>query len=187
MEHLTADGSIEPYPYQGYLLAPILAAARAQGRTDVVALWAGQASPLIAHRHAGELYAALVRGTEDLLASPTTPEGATDDHRRSSLHGHLHRRSRPLVVPGPAAPHGRRNLPDRLRGRPGTAGDHRRRPAPHRPRPCRVDHDQAAGGVPGARRRWRGLLRRRPAPAHRLCLDAARPHRGRRRRARRAC
>ena len=76
MEHLTAEGPIEPYPYQGYLLAPIMAAARAQGRTDVVALWAGQASPLIAHRHAGELYAALVRGTEDLLASPTTPEGA---------------------------------------------------------------------------------------------------------------
>jgi nitronate monooxygenase len=76
MEDLTAEGSIEPYPYQGYLLAPIVAAARAQGRTDVVALWAGQASPLIAHRHAGELYDALVRATEDLLASPTTPEGA---------------------------------------------------------------------------------------------------------------
>ena len=76
MEHLTADGFIEPYPYQGYLLAPILSAARDQGRTDVVAMWAGQASPLLAHRHAGELYAALVDGTEDLLPSPTTPEGA---------------------------------------------------------------------------------------------------------------
>src|SRR5262249_60715743 len=74
MEQLTADGFIEPYPYQGYLLAPILSAARAQGRTDVVSLWAGQASPLIVHRHAGELYAALVRGTEDLLPSPTTSE-----------------------------------------------------------------------------------------------------------------
>ena len=48
-----------------------------------------------------------------------------------------------------------------------------------------VDHDQAAGRVPRARRRWRGLLRRRAATPRSLCLHAARPRRGRHRRARR--
>ena len=79
MEELTAAGGIEPYPYQGFLLAPALAAARAQGRTDVVAFWSGQATPLLTHRFAGELYAALVRDTAALLTAtnPTTLEGAT--------------------------------------------------------------------------------------------------------------
>jgi nitronate monooxygenase len=72
MEELTRDGAIEPYPYQGYLLKPILAAARAQGRTDIVALWSGQATPVLKHRQATELYAALVDGTEHLLTT-TTP------------------------------------------------------------------------------------------------------------------
>ena len=75
LEELTAGGAIEPYPYQGFLLAPILAAARAQGRTDLVVLWSGQAAPLVTHRHARELYAALVRDTAALLT--TTLEGAT--------------------------------------------------------------------------------------------------------------
>ena len=77
LEELTADGAIEPYPYQGFLLAPVLAAARAQGRTDVVALWSGQAASLVTHRHARELYAALVRDTAALLTTTTTLEGAT--------------------------------------------------------------------------------------------------------------
>ena len=75
LEELTADDAIEPYPYQGFLLAPILAAAREQGRTDVVALWSGQAASLITHRHARELYAALVRDTTALLTTKTL-EGA---------------------------------------------------------------------------------------------------------------
>ena len=49
-------GAIEPYPYQSYLLGPILQAARAQGRTDVVAMWSGQAAPLLEHRSAAALY-----------------------------------------------------------------------------------------------------------------------------------
>ena len=79
MDQLTADGSIEPFPYQGYLLKPVLAAARAQGRTDVLSLWAGQSAPLLEHRHASDLYAALVEGTPTLLnITPTnTLEGAT--------------------------------------------------------------------------------------------------------------
>jgi nitronate monooxygenase len=71
MEELTRDGAIEPYPYQGHLLKPILAAARAQGRTDVVALWSGQAAPVLEHRWATELYAALVDGTTHLLSTTT--------------------------------------------------------------------------------------------------------------------
>lgn len=76
---LTADGAIEPYPYQSYLLAPVLAAARAQGRTDVVAMWSGQATPLLEHRRARTLYAALTRGTDHLLNANSEPkeEGAT--------------------------------------------------------------------------------------------------------------
>lgn len=60
MEELSAGGTIEPYPYQGHLLAPVLAAARAQGRTDVVALWSGQAATLTEHRHARDLFASLL-------------------------------------------------------------------------------------------------------------------------------
>ena len=74
-ERLTATGTIEPYPYQGYLLGPILKAARAQGRTDVVAMWAGQATPLLEHRSAAALYAALTDGTDQLV--PTTTESAS--------------------------------------------------------------------------------------------------------------
>ncbi len=68
---LTTDGAIESYPHQGFLLAPVLAAARAQGRTDVVALWSGRAASLVTHRHAHELYAALVRNTGALLTTTT--------------------------------------------------------------------------------------------------------------------
>ena len=76
---LTADGAIEPYPYQSYFLAPVLAAARAQGRTDVVAMWSGQATPLLEHRSAATLYAALTDGTDHLLSanSETKEEGAS--------------------------------------------------------------------------------------------------------------
>jgi len=78
MNDLTNDGPIEPYPYQGYLLKPVLAAARAQGRTDVVALWSGQGTAVLEHRDARGLYDALVRGTEALLSSNTTTlEGAS--------------------------------------------------------------------------------------------------------------
>jgi nitronate monooxygenase len=75
VSRLTADGAIEPYPYQSYLLAPVLAAARAQGRTDVVAMWSGQATPLLEHRSAARLYAALTHGADQLLtANPKTKE-----------------------------------------------------------------------------------------------------------------
>jgi nitronate monooxygenase len=78
VERLTADGPIEPYPYQSHLLAPILQAARAQGRTDVVAMWSGQAAPLLEHRSAAALYAALTDGTDQLLTdNPITSESTS--------------------------------------------------------------------------------------------------------------
>ena len=75
VERLTAAGAIEPYPYQSYLLGPVLAAARAQGRTDVVAMWSGQATPLLEHRSATALFAALTDGTDQLLANSPTIAG----------------------------------------------------------------------------------------------------------------
>jgi nitronate monooxygenase len=58
MEQLADEA--EPYPYQGYLLRPVFEAARGEGRTDIVALWSGQATPLLRHRRARELFDALV-------------------------------------------------------------------------------------------------------------------------------
>jgi nitronate monooxygenase len=74
-ERLTATGAIEPYPYQNYLLGPVQKAARAQGRTDVVAMWSGQATPLLEHHSAAALYAALTENTDQLV--PTTTESAS--------------------------------------------------------------------------------------------------------------
>jgi len=39
----------------------------AQGRYDLVALWAGQAAPLCRHHHASELFASLVKETDELF------------------------------------------------------------------------------------------------------------------------
>jgi nitronate monooxygenase len=68
MSELAESGAIEPYPYQGYLLKPIIDAARSQGRTDLYSLWSSQAAPLLRHHHAGELFEALVDGADQLLA-----------------------------------------------------------------------------------------------------------------------
>ena len=72
----------EPYPYQGHLLRPVLAKAREQGRTDVVALWAGQGASLLRDRHAAELYAALVDGADQLLAGGPGERDVRDAARR---------------------------------------------------------------------------------------------------------
>jgi nitronate monooxygenase len=58
------DGvAFEPYPYQSYLLRPILQAARA----DLVAMWCGQGAPLLGHRSAAALVAALAAGADQLV------------------------------------------------------------------------------------------------------------------------
>ena len=50
----------EPYPYQGYLLGPVFAAARRDGRTDLVALWSGQATSVLRHRRAHDVFQSLI-------------------------------------------------------------------------------------------------------------------------------
>ncbi|UUY06067.1 nitronate monooxygenase [Svornostia abyssi] len=65
----TGDERIAPYPYQGWLMKPIVAAAAAQGRRDLVAFWAGQSAPLVRPgRDAAELVATLVQEADELLA-----------------------------------------------------------------------------------------------------------------------
>jgi nitronate monooxygenase len=62
-----------PYPVPSELLAPLRAAALARNRIDLVSLWAGQAAPLLRHRSARDLFAALVEETTAILAR----DGAT--------------------------------------------------------------------------------------------------------------
>ena len=66
-EMQTHAAELAPYPAQSWALAPLRAAALAQGRTDLVNFWAGQSAALVRHRQAGELFAALVRETAEIL------------------------------------------------------------------------------------------------------------------------
>jgi hypothetical protein len=50
-----------------WIIAPLRAAALAQGRHDLISLWAGQAAPLCRHHKAGELFASLVKETSQLF------------------------------------------------------------------------------------------------------------------------
>jgi len=49
-----------PFPWQHVLTRPLRAAATAQGRAELMSLWAGQNTPLVARRSAAELMALLV-------------------------------------------------------------------------------------------------------------------------------
>jgi nitronate monooxygenase len=55
------------YPAQSWILSPLREAALAQGRHDLIALWAGQAAPLCRHYKASELFASLIEETDLLL------------------------------------------------------------------------------------------------------------------------
>ncbi len=68
-DELVGADAIAPYPYQGYLLKPVIDAARARGDTSVVSMWSGQGAPLIRHTSAADLFADLVAGMEDLLGA----------------------------------------------------------------------------------------------------------------------
>jgi nitronate monooxygenase len=61
------DAELAPYPAESWAVAPLRAAALAQGRTDLVHLWAGQSASLLRHRTADELFASLVRETEEVF------------------------------------------------------------------------------------------------------------------------
>jgi nitronate monooxygenase len=58
------------YPAQSWIVAPLRTAALEQGRADLVGLWAGQSASLVRHRKADELFASLIRETNELLESP---------------------------------------------------------------------------------------------------------------------
>jgi nitronate monooxygenase len=66
-DHLAPVKDPLPYPVQGDLLAPLRREALARNRADLLSLWAGQAAPLVRHRRAQDVFAALVAGTEALL------------------------------------------------------------------------------------------------------------------------
>ncbi|HEX6025058.1 MAG TPA: nitronate monooxygenase [Solirubrobacter sp.] len=59
---LTETDAFEPYPYQSHLLAPL-------ARTEFAAMWCGQGAPLVAHRSAAALFAAL---TEAFITTEST-------------------------------------------------------------------------------------------------------------------
>ena len=58
--------TLPPYPSQSWLAGQLRQAAIAQGRADLIALWAGQAAPLLRHHHAADLMQALVSEVETL-------------------------------------------------------------------------------------------------------------------------
>lgn len=60
-------GDFAPYPVQVWLTGSFKAAAIAQGKGDLISLWAGQIAPLLRQRHAEELFNDLVRETEETL------------------------------------------------------------------------------------------------------------------------
>ena len=59
------------YPAQSWIVAPLRAAALAQGRMDLVQLWAGQSAPLLRHRKADALFQALVQETDAIFRGRT--------------------------------------------------------------------------------------------------------------------
>ncbi|MBB5518683.1 NAD(P)H-dependent flavin oxidoreductase [Amphiplicatus metriothermophilus] len=61
VEELTARaGALPSYPAQGWFVSKLKAAALAQNRADFLSLYAGQGAPLLKHRSARDLMAALV-------------------------------------------------------------------------------------------------------------------------------
>ena len=159
---------IEPFPYQAHLIRPLREAALARGRTDVVALWSGQAAPLLRERDAD-------RAAADARSpKPTTCSASRSPHDHA-LHvpvdRALDRRPRPLDVPGRRPPYGRRVVPHDVRRRDRATLRAGRRPVhPRGPRAGRFDRDPHARRVPRPRRRQRRLLRGRHPSRDRLRL-----------------
>ncbi len=68
VDEASAHGEVAPYPVQGWLTGALRAAALAQGRADLLALWAGQSAGLVRHRSAVALLASLVDEARQALA-----------------------------------------------------------------------------------------------------------------------
>jgi nitronate monooxygenase len=67
MQEIDAAGDIPEYPIQNRLTQDLRAAANAQGKSDYVSLWAGQAAGLATTEPAGEVVRRLQRELEALL------------------------------------------------------------------------------------------------------------------------
>ena len=61
--------AILPYPIQGWLTGGLRKAALLQSGSDLIALSAGQAAPLLRLRHAGDLMKELVHDTGSILVA----------------------------------------------------------------------------------------------------------------------
>ena len=60
---------LAPYPAQNWLTNSLRTAAIEHGRSDLLAVYAGQSAALLRHHTAGELFGALVRETEQAFQS----------------------------------------------------------------------------------------------------------------------
>jgi nitronate monooxygenase len=60
---LSETGGIAPFPVQNWLTGRFRPQAAAQGNTELMSLWAGQAAPLIRHDSAAEVLAELLAGS----------------------------------------------------------------------------------------------------------------------------
>lgn len=61
------ETEVLPFPLQTKLVAPLRAAALAQGRTDMINFWSGQNTTNLKHNKADELMQALIRETTNLF------------------------------------------------------------------------------------------------------------------------
>jgi nitronate monooxygenase len=62
------ERELPPYPVQAWLTGRYKQAAIERERSDLLPLWSGQSASLIRHRNARELFGALVKETEHVLA-----------------------------------------------------------------------------------------------------------------------
>ena len=61
------ETEVLPFPLQTKLIAPLKAAALAQGKTEMISFWSGQNTSGLKHRSAGELMQALITETGALI------------------------------------------------------------------------------------------------------------------------
>lgn len=71
----SAGDSRAPFPVQGWLTGRIKAEAVRREDPELMSLWAGQAAPLIRHRHAAEVVAAIEHDVDRLLGERSGSEG----------------------------------------------------------------------------------------------------------------
>jgi nitronate monooxygenase len=56
-----SDDAVLPYPVQNWLTGHLKRAAIAQGRADLMSLWAGQGAPLLKHHRVADLMHDLIQ------------------------------------------------------------------------------------------------------------------------------